>query len=192
MQKFSNRLIALRKEHGRTQEEIAQVLQKKRSTIAGYETGGKEPDMKGICTLARYFGVSTDYLLGYSDERDHTESIFFNDTIQFETHFHALPDTMRPLVANCLASLYALMDTDVKEAQLNYLHMYEQLLNTLQQARENIRHIIQSTGMTDPAAVTNLMAAQSDLKNEVAALLDKLIQADMEQTLPDQKVSKSA
>gem|GEM_PF-474959 len=192
MKEFSNRLISLRKERGCTQEEIAQALQKKRSTVAGYETGGKEPDMKAICTLAQYFGVSTDYLLGYSDERNHTESAFFNDTIEFETHFRALPDAMRPTVANCFASLYALMDMDVKKARLNYLYIYEQLFNTLRQIRANIRQIIDSTGMMDSAALTDLMTMQNRLKNEVAALLDKLMQNDMEQTLPEKTASKSA
>lgn len=192
MKEFSNRLISLRKERGYTQEEIAQILQKKRSTIAGYETGGKEPDMQAICTLAQYFGVTTDYLLGYSNERSHTESVFFNDTIQFETHFDALPDTMRPVVANCFANFYALMDTDVKKARLRYLHIYEQLLHILQQTRADIRQIIQSSGMTDSVALTDLMAAQNHLKNEVATLLDKLIQADMEQALPNKRASKSA
>ena len=65
MQKFSTRLISLRKEHGMTQKDLAQLIQKKRSTVSGYETEGKEPDLETVCFLASHFDVSTDYLLGY-------------------------------------------------------------------------------------------------------------------------------
>lgn len=68
MQKFSNRLISLRKERSLTQEDLAKIIHKKRSTVSGYETEGKEPDLETVCFLAKYFGVSTDYLLGHSDE----------------------------------------------------------------------------------------------------------------------------
>ena len=52
MQKFSNRLISLRKEQNLTQEDLAKVIQKKRSTVSGYETEDKEPDFETICFLA--------------------------------------------------------------------------------------------------------------------------------------------
>ena len=73
MQIFSNRLISLRKERGLTQEDMAKVIQKKRSTVSGYETEGKEPDLETVCLLAGYFGVTTDYLLGYSENRTYRE-----------------------------------------------------------------------------------------------------------------------
>ena len=65
MSKFANRLISLRKERNLTQEDIAKIIYKKRSTVSGYETEGKQPDLDTVCLLAKYFGVSTDYLLGY-------------------------------------------------------------------------------------------------------------------------------
>ena len=68
MQTFSDRLIALRKERGLTQDDLAQIIHKKRSTVSGYETELKEPDFDVVCFLANYFGVSTDYLLGRTDE----------------------------------------------------------------------------------------------------------------------------
>lgn len=38
MSKFANRLISLRKERNLTQEDIAKIIYKKRSTVSGYET----------------------------------------------------------------------------------------------------------------------------------------------------------
>lgn len=182
MQKFSNRLIALRKERSLTQEDMAKVIQKKRSTVSGYETEGKEPDLETVCVLAKYFGVSTDYLLGFSDERTHTESVFYNDKINFERHFKSMPAELRPVVAKCFDSFYLLLNRDMQLARPERLRVYEELLHTLQSLRADIRKAIEASGgaMTDPVALSDLMAMQSQLKNEVSAMLDKLMQADME------------
>lgn len=182
MQKFSDRLISLRKERGMTQEELAKAINKKRSTLSGYETEGKEPDLELVCFLAKYFGVSTDYLLGYSDERNHVEQVFFNDTVNFERHFKALPAELRPVVAQCFDSFYLLLGRDIQHARPERLRVYQKLLHTLQSLRADIRKAIEASGgaVADPVALSDLMAMQSQLKNAVSALLDKLMQADME------------
>lgn len=182
MQKFSNRLIALRKEKSLTQEDLAKVIQKKRSTVSGYETEGKEPDLETVCILANYFGVSTDYLLGFSNERTHVERVFFNDTVNFERHFKSLPAELRPVVSKCFDSFYLLLNRDMQLARPERLRVYQELLQTLQSLRADIRKAIEASGgaANDPVALSDLMALQSQLKNEVAALLDKLMQADME------------
>ena len=73
MQKFSTRLISLRKERGLSQDELAQVVNKTRSAVSGYEIEDKEPPLDVLCLFAEYFSVSTDYLLGLSDERNNVE-----------------------------------------------------------------------------------------------------------------------
>ena len=67
MDKFSERLVALRKEKDLTQAEFARLCGKQRTTVSGYETEGKEPDFALLCQMADYFGVTTDYLLGRTD-----------------------------------------------------------------------------------------------------------------------------
>lgn len=67
---FSERLKRLRMEKGITQKELADRLHISRSTIAGYESLGKEPDGEKLCALAEFFGVSVDYLLGVTDSRN--------------------------------------------------------------------------------------------------------------------------
>lgn len=66
---FSERLKRLRMEKGITQKELADRLHISRSTIAGYESLGKEPDGEKLCALAEFFEVSVDYLLGITDSR---------------------------------------------------------------------------------------------------------------------------
>lgn len=182
MQKFSIRLSSLRKERGLTQGEMAAAINRKRSTYSGYENEDKEPDFETVCLLADYFGVSTDYLLGYSDEKNHVEQVFYNDRVNFERHFKGLPPELRPVVAKCFDDFYLLLNRDMQLRRPERLRVYQELLHTLQSLRADIRKLIESSGgaITDPVALSDLMALQGQLKNEVAALLDKLMQADME------------
>ncbi|MEY8387631.1 helix-turn-helix transcriptional regulator [Oscillospiraceae bacterium 38-13] len=182
MQKFSTRLISLRKERGITQTDLANLINKKRTTVSGYEIGGKEPDFETVCFLAEYFDVSTDYLLGYSDERNHVEQVFYNDRVNFERHFKEMPVELRPVVTKCFDDFYLLLNRDMQFRRSERLRVYQELLHTLQSLRADIRKLIESSGgaITDPVALSDLMALQSQLKNEVSSLLDKLMQADME------------
>ncbi len=182
MQKFSNRLISLRKEHGLTQEELAKIIKKTRSSVSGYETEGKEPDMETICLMADYFGVSSDYLLGRTDERRNVDTVFLNDNVNFRKHYEALPMELRPIIANAFDKFYVLLNRDMQLARPERLIIYQELLQTIQSLRADIRKSIEASGgaVSDPVVLSNLMAMQSQLKNEVSALLDKLMQADIE------------
>ena len=182
MQRFSNRLIDLRKECGLTQEDLAKVIQKKRSTVSGYETEGKEPDLETVCLLAEYFGVSSDYLLGISNYRTHTETVFFNDNVNFKKHFEALPPDLRPVVSQTFDSFYLLLSRDMQLSRPERLLLYRKLFSTVQSLRAEVRKRIEASGgqVSDAAALSELMALQSELKNNVSAVLDELMQADME------------
>lgn len=65
--KFSSTLKELREQNHVTQNELASHLKLTRSTIAGYETKGKQPDYERLLQIADYFHVSVDYLLTGSD-----------------------------------------------------------------------------------------------------------------------------
>ena len=58
------RLQELRKGKGLSQDALAVELHIERSTLAGYETGRREPSLRTLCAIANYFNVSVDYLLG--------------------------------------------------------------------------------------------------------------------------------
>lgn len=67
MADFSERIKALRHEHGMSQEGVGKLIGVKRYSVYGYEKGLNFPDVRGLIALADYFGVSTDYLLGRTD-----------------------------------------------------------------------------------------------------------------------------
>ena len=58
-----------RKSLGKTQADIAALIGITRGAYANIETGRREPDFATLSTLADYFNVSIDYLLG-REEKD--------------------------------------------------------------------------------------------------------------------------
>jgi len=67
---FPQRLKALRKEKKLTAKELGEKFSLAESTISGYETGARKPDMDTINKFADFFGVSVDYLLGRTNVRN--------------------------------------------------------------------------------------------------------------------------
>ena len=68
---FADKLIALRKKAGWSQEELAQQLNVSRQSVSKWEGAQSVPDLDKIVQLSRVFGVSTDYLL--KDELEERE-----------------------------------------------------------------------------------------------------------------------
>ncbi|NGP58767.1 helix-turn-helix transcriptional regulator [Paenibacillus thiaminolyticus] len=64
---IGKRLKHLRKKENLNQHEMAATFGMSRSTYAGYENDDREPDFQTLIMMARYFGVTTDYLFGVSD-----------------------------------------------------------------------------------------------------------------------------
>ncbi len=73
---FAKRLRQLRKEKDISQEELGKVLSLTKASISLYESGKREPDFETLQKIASFFNVTTDYLLGRTDNRkDSTPSI---------------------------------------------------------------------------------------------------------------------
>ena len=64
---FAQKLRELRIEAGYSQEKLAEVFHVGRATIGHWETGLQQPSLEVIADIAKFFNVSTDYLLGLTD-----------------------------------------------------------------------------------------------------------------------------
>lgn len=67
MKLFGERIKTLLKETGKTQKVLAQALSVQPSTLCEWLNGHNEPPMQSIVDIAKFFDVSTDYLLGLKD-----------------------------------------------------------------------------------------------------------------------------
>ena len=69
METYQKRIRDLREDADKTQAEIAEILGTSQTMYARYERGANELPIHHLITLSKYYGVSTDYLLGLSKER---------------------------------------------------------------------------------------------------------------------------
>ena len=92
MSKFADRLLQLRQEANLTQEELSNSLNLKydlgtnKGMISKYEKGLHVPGFTFVDYVADYFGVTTDYLMGrsnnkYYDDNTHDKRIPILGTI---------------------------------------------------------------------------------------------------------------
>lgn len=77
------RLSLLRKERGLTLQNVIDSKATGISSIqvlSNYEKGNREPDFQTLCLLADFYNVSTDYLLGRTEEENPQEIDFLEET----------------------------------------------------------------------------------------------------------------
>ena len=66
---FSQRVSLLRQKVGLSQKELGELTGLSRQAVSDIERGERLTSIEGLNALADYFDVSTDYLLGRSDEQ---------------------------------------------------------------------------------------------------------------------------
>jgi transcriptional regulator with XRE-family HTH domain len=77
---FGNTLRDLIEINNLTQKQLGKELNIAPSTIGNYVRSIREPDHSTLIEIAKYFNVSTDYLLGHSckDKLNHDEEAMIN------------------------------------------------------------------------------------------------------------------
>ncbi|MCZ8516505.1 helix-turn-helix domain-containing protein [Paenibacillus filicis] len=65
--KYGERIAQLREKHALTQEELSSKLGITRASLSHYENNRREPDYNTMVTIANFFKVPIDYLIGRTD-----------------------------------------------------------------------------------------------------------------------------
>lgn len=66
---FANRFKKLREERGLSQSDLAKELNISRGSVSFYENGSRSPDIKVLADICNYFHVTSDYMIGLSDNK---------------------------------------------------------------------------------------------------------------------------
>ncbi len=69
------RLKELRLKENITQEQLGKIINVSGQTILNWENGIHDPSIENLKTLATYFNVSIDYLVGYKNKKSLTNEI---------------------------------------------------------------------------------------------------------------------
>lgn len=65
--KFAIRLKEIREEKGLTQQGLANQIGCTQACISKWESAEREPSLDDVIAVAKFFNVTTDYLLGMTD-----------------------------------------------------------------------------------------------------------------------------
>ena len=63
------RIRDMRTDRGLTQADVAKILHVSQNTYSQYEIGTTRYPLDAVVTLAEYYGVSVDYLVGLTGEK---------------------------------------------------------------------------------------------------------------------------
>lgn len=64
---LKQRLKELREERGLSKRELSRIIGLNHRAVSQYELGKTEPNYQTLKKLCDYFGITADYLLGFSD-----------------------------------------------------------------------------------------------------------------------------
>jgi len=65
---YIERIRALREDHDITQQAIADILGTSQTMYARYERGANEMPLRHLITLCKFYDVSADYILGFTNK----------------------------------------------------------------------------------------------------------------------------
>jgi transcriptional regulator with XRE-family HTH domain len=129
MSVFSERLRILRDKKGQTQDVLGKALGKSRESVSKYEKGHREPDLNSITSIAKYFGVSTDYILGL---RDDTNLALKENTGKYTSDSFSCPEMIQyeSYLKDSSFAKYIRLAVNLKESNLDF-DKVEEIVNTL-------------------------------------------------------------
>ena len=67
--KYPERIKSLRQDNDLTQKAVAHILRVAETTYSQYELYKRPMPIECLMVLCRYYGVSADYILGFTDEK---------------------------------------------------------------------------------------------------------------------------
>ncbi len=111
---WNEKLQALRKQKGLTQEELAQALYVSRTAVSKWESGRGYPNIDSLKAIAAFFGITIDELLS----GDQLLTIAHRHSKQQEAHLQAL--------------MFGLLDVSV--LMLLFLPFFRQMVNGVVQS----------------------------------------------------------
>ena len=79
-----NRIRTLREDRDLRQIDVSNATGIDQKTLSNYETGKTNPDSFAIIKLAEFFNVTTDYLLGVSEEKFYNKDNLISSLEQIE------------------------------------------------------------------------------------------------------------
>lgn len=139
------RIRQLRTERNMTIKELAQELEIGFTTLGNYERGDREPDLNFIIKVAKYFGVSMDYITGYEEVKNYDEFLLMNDFNNVSQILH-YDDEIRPIILNLFHRLTAITFDLTRSHSLEEAELLNQIIESTFNMKAGLGFSIQRGG----------------------------------------------
>ena len=101
-------LRKLRVENGISQQQLGEALLVSQQSINKYENHNVEPDVQGLISIAEYFDVSLDYLVGRTEIREMVDKMKMSELTDEEmrliSRFRVLAEEQKKAVMSVMES----------------------------------------------------------------------------------------
>ncbi|WP_122640495.1 helix-turn-helix domain-containing protein [Romboutsia sp. Marseille-P6047] len=147
MNTFGDILKTLRKEKNISGKELAEALKVHKGSISNWETNRRSPDKEMLNKIAEYFGVSVDYLLGRTKEKNGTEKSELLNLYYSELIKNLLPDIEQELeqLNTIIKELGLPYNKEYKLTKEDYLNILSELIEDVELKDDNLKVYIKST-----------------------------------------------
>lgn len=197
---FCRILTLLRKERGMTQKQTAQALGVSQALLSHYEKGVRECGLDFVIRAADFYGVSCDYLLGRSADRNGATFTAKDMPDETDTNDNRLAGSLLPtlnkkLLVNSLNVLYGVLQQtqnkrlvmDVSSYLMTSVYrMFRKVYSANPKNQESMFSISKNTydGLTSAgmckaeAHISRLLSGEADEKVEVPTITTEKISKD--------------
>jgi len=122
---LGEKIQILRKQHGLSQEQLAEKITISRQAVSKWELGESMPDIDNVVQLSKVFDVSTDYLLKngisvYSDTDTNTTS---NENVPSQTNL-----TTHTVLESTAAKVNYDKDEDSEDPSISFVYIITTLI----------------------------------------------------------------
>lgn len=148
MMKFSNIIKELREEKNCSQEELGKYIGVSHTSIKNWELGINEPKASYIIKLAQIFNVTTDYLLGITEDysvNTISSSDLSDDQQYIVNEYNKLSSTDKQKIINYMA----VSTTRAEKKSDNSLTPMEEELITMTRKLEDKNQLAQILGFLE-------------------------------------------
>lgn len=169
---IGERIRALRKERGLTQEQLADRLGVSFQSISHWKSSTTYPDMELLPAIAAYFGVTTDFLLGVPETKKEEEAVRLFDELSALSR-SGNPDTERATEIIRLLRREHLESEHFWRFWLDVRLSFYRRAEILPQLRCTVERILESTLDRDAKNMAIEAFAKVEDEDKVGAFLDR-------------------
>ncbi|WP_140457178.1 MULTISPECIES: helix-turn-helix domain-containing protein [Priestia] len=120
---YGERIRQLRKEKGLTLRELSDELDIPFTTLGNYEREDRQPNFETFECLAKYFGVTIDYLSGRTEERTFDEYVLNNDFKDLQKLIAQTTPEARTIVTDIFDQVYLIVGDELRSDNVNMKEM---------------------------------------------------------------------